>query len=258
MTSPPRLHVEVRGDGDALVFAHGFGGSARNFRPQLRTFGEHYRVVTYDHRGHARSEAPTDPGAYRLAELAHDLARVLDDAGVERAIVGGLSLGAATALELAATRPQRVRALVLASVPGPGGFAKVASAFADAIDRDGLEAAGARFVWGPDSGLDERGAALVKQGFLEHPPHAVASFLRGAIPELARPRHEDPRLAGLPIPTLLISGERDHAAVEAADRLTGVLPNARHVVIPDAGHVVNLVKPAEFDTAVRTFLEELP
>src|SRR5919204_2670872 len=110
-TGEPRLHVEIEGDGPALVLAHGFGGSARNFLPQARALGERRRVVRFDARGHARSEAPDDAAAYTPATFVADLARVLDTAGAADAVVGGLSMGAGTALRLALDHPDRVRGL---------------------------------------------------------------------------------------------------------------------------------------------------
>src|SRR5262245_26296762 len=176
-TGEPKLHVEIEGDGPALLLAHGFAGSARNFLPQARAFRDRHRVVRYDARGHARSNAPDDASAYTPATLVADLARVLDRAGAARGVVGGLSMGAGTALRFAIDHPDRVRGLVLAAFPAgartPGSFAAVADAFADAIEREGLEAAGERFVWGPSSGLDAQTARLVRQGFLEHPPHGL-------------------------------------------------------------------------------------
>ena len=251
----PALHIDARGEGRALVLAHGFGGSARNFRPQQRAFAPEYHVVAFDQRGHARSGAPQEPSAYTLAQLGGDFGRVLDAIEAERAVVGGLSLGAAAAFEFALTTPERVDALVLAALPGPEGFAQVAADFADAIDEHGLEAAGERFAWGPRSGLDAAGAQLVKQGFLEHPPHAMSALLRGAISELARPRAEDPRLAELVTPLLLIAGDSDTPALRANDTLAAVVPRAERVVVPDAGHVVNLAAPVPFNRALREFLK---
>ena len=258
----PALHVEARGAGPLLVFAHGFGGSARNFRPQWRRFSDRFRCVIYDARGHARSEAPTEAEAYSMASLVGDYLRVIDGEGGGAAIAGGLSLGAATALALARHAPQRVRALILASYPasrgaGPGGFSRVALAFADAIDADGLEAAGARFVWGPESGLDERGAALVRQGFLEHPPHAVAHLLRGVVHPLPTPESLADEVRDLEVPTLLLAGGDDGGSLAASRTLAEALPRAELVVLPDAGHVVNLQAPEAFDDAVARFLATL-
>lgn len=253
-----RLHVEVAGNGPVVVLAHGFAGSARNFGPQVRTLRADHRVVRYDARGHARSEAPDDPAAYTLAALAGDLLAVLDRTGAETAVVGGVSMGAMTALAMALDRPARVRGLVLAGFPAPAssgtGLARVAEDFADMIDREGLDAAGARFVWGPGSGLDARGAALVRQGFLEHSPRALAHCLRGVVarwPALADWRE---RLAALAVPALIVCGADDAGALEPSLFLAATLPHAELVVVPEAGHLVNLEQPARFNEALRGWL----
>jgi len=259
----PALHVEVHGRSDAraVVLAHGFGGSARNWRPQLRALRERYRVIVYDARGHARSDAPTAAAAYRASELVADLLRVAETSGDPRPVVGGLSMGAAVALRFGLAQPSLPRGLVLASPPaGPGsgrGVAAHAAAFADAIERDGLAAAGERFAWGPGSGLDPAGAALVRQGFLEHPPHALAHTLREFLAKLEPVETLAPRLAALDVPALVIAGERDEASLPTCRALAAALPRAELVVIPGAGHVVNLAAPAEFDAAMLDFLGRL-
>lgn len=261
----PHLHVESRGDGPVVALAHGFGGSARNFRGQVRSLSDAWRIVTWDARGHARSDAPRDPAAYTLEALAEDVGRVLDAhcPDGEPGVVGGLSLGAAAALAFARARPHRVRGLILASYPASrrtsqrGGFARIAHAFADAIENDGLEAAGDRYVWGAESGLDERGAAFVRQGFLEHPPYAMALTLRGVLAVLPEPDQLAAPLSRLEVPTLLVAGGADAGSIASHDALAAALPQARSVVLPDAGHVVNLAAPAAFDAAVRDFLDAI-
>ena len=97
MSAEPRLHVEVEGSGPVVVLAHGFGGSARNFLPQARALRDRYRIVRFDARGHARSPAPHEAAAYTTESFAADLGRIVDRVGGERAVVGGLSMGAGTA-----------------------------------------------------------------------------------------------------------------------------------------------------------------
>jgi pimeloyl-ACP methyl ester carboxylesterase len=256
-----RLHIEVEGSGPTIVLAHGFGGSARNFAPQARALRDRFQVVRYDARGHARSEAPEDPTAYTPDIFAADMGRVLDHAGAATAIVGGLSMGAATALRFALAQPERVRGLVLAAFPPgpktPGSFTVMAHAFADAIERDGLDAAGERFVWGPRSGLDAQAAKLVRQGFLEHPPRGLALTLRGGISEQPSVADLAPRLAALRQPALVVVGDRDRMSLEPCRALAGALPNARLTVIEGAGHVVNLARPAEFNAALAGFLDDV-
>ena len=259
----PALHVEVHGPEGApgIALAHGFGGSARNWRPQLRTLRSAWRVVVYDARGHARSAAPEAPAAYRMSELVLDLLHAAEASGDPRPVLGGLSLGAAVALRAALAHPDRARALVLASHPaGPAsgrGVAAHALAFAEAIERDGLEAAGTRFAWGPGSGLDPAGAALVRQGFLEHDPQALAHLLRECLARLEPVEALARELAALRLPVLVIAGERDLAARSASEALAAALPDAELVVIAGAGHVVNLAAPAAFDAALLAFLERL-
>jgi pimeloyl-ACP methyl ester carboxylesterase len=253
----PALHVEAAGAGPGVVLAHGFGGSARNWRPQVRSLRGRFRVVTYDARGHARSEAPTDPAAYRAEELIADLGRAAAASGDAGPVVGGLSMGAAVALRYALARPERVRGLVLASPPGRGGIAARALTFADAIEREGLEAAGARFVWGEGSGLDAAGAALVRQGFLEHAPHALAHTLREFLAGLEPPEVLAEQLAQLARPVLLVAGERDAGSRAACEAYAAALPKSELHVIPNAGHVVNLAAPAVFDAALLGFLARI-
>ena len=121
----------------------------------------------------------------------------------------------------------------------------------------GLEAAGAEFVWGEDSRLDS-GAKLIKQGFMEHPPHAVMWTLRRLVG--AQPSIDElaPDLARVRVPALVIVGAGDRSSIEPSRGLAEALPDARLVVVPGAGHVVNLQAPKEFNAALTEFLGTLP
>src|SRR6266704_5043813 len=221
MSAEPRLHVEVGGSGPVVVLAHGFGGSARNFLSQARALRDRYRIVRFDARGHARSEAPAEASAYTPEAFDADFGQVLDQVGARAAVVGGLSMGAGTALRFALAHPERVEGLVLAAFPpgagAPGTFAAVAADFADAIERGGLEAAGARFVWGASSGLDPAAARLARRA-------------------------------------LVIVGARDRLSLPASRALAAALPQSMLVVVEGAGHVVNLAQPAAFNRALEEFL----
>lgn len=256
-----RLHVDERGAGPALLFLHGFAGSARNWRPQIRRLSGRFRTLAFDQRGHARSEAPADPGAYTLGALVGDALGVLAGRGEAAAVWIGLSLGAAVALEAALRAPAAVRGLVLASIPagrgGARGLSARAEAFADAIDAEGIEAAGARFAWGPGSGLDERGAALVRAGFLEHRPHALASTLRGVVAPLRPVAERRAELALVAAPTLVVAGALDGASLAPSRELAAAIPGARLEVVPAAGHVVNLAQPEAFGALLDAFLGDL-
>jgi pimeloyl-ACP methyl ester carboxylesterase len=183
---------------------------------------------------------------------------VLDRVGAPAAVVVGLSMGAATALRFALAAPERVRGLVLAAFPAgnttPGSLAGAATRFAEAIERRGLDAAGAEFVWGPASHLDPAAAALVRRGFLEHPPHALAATLRGVIAAPLPVAALAPALARCTVPALVVVGEQDRGSLAPSRALAAALPAATFVVLPGAGHVVNLERPGAFNEAVADFL----
>src|SRR5207245_10791759 len=133
--------------------AHGFGGSARNFLSQARALRDRYRIVRFDARGHARSEAPAEASAYTPDAFVADLGRVLDQVGARAAVVGGLSMGAGTALRFALAHPERVQGLVLAAFPpaagAPGTFAAFPADFADVTEREALQPAATAFSLAP-------------------------------------------------------------------------------------------------------------
>lgn len=257
MAAPVKLHAEAKGDGPAVLLLHGFAGSARNWRPQIRALAGAYRTLAYDARGHARSAAPADPAAYDAAALVSDGVRVLADHGIGRAVWVGLSMGAAVALEAGLRAPETVCALVLASLPagrGGGGISGYAHELAEAIEREGIDSAGARFVWGPGSGLSEGDAKLVRLGFLEHTPHGLANTLRSFLASWPPVRERAAELARLRVPILLLAGEHDAPSRAASCELAVILPAARLEIVPDAGHVANLQQPAAFNARLEPFL----
>ncbi len=253
MSSAPRLHVECSGTRGAdpygiAVLCHGFGGSARNFRPQARALGALAEVRLYDARGHARSEAPSAPSDYQLSSLVSDLARVVDEAGSGPCVVGGLSMGALTALSYTLANPERVSGLVLAAFPADAPEARSwALRFADAIEQEGTSAALERFILGPEGRFDPGAASFIRQGFLEHSPYALVSLLRETL--AVTPTFDDlaDSLTRVHCPTLLVVGDRDEPSVVASSRLAKLLPSARLAIIKNAGHVVNLAATRPFN-----------
>ncbi|HMJ10887.1 MAG TPA: alpha/beta hydrolase [Polyangiaceae bacterium] len=278
------LHVEAQGSGPLLVLLHGFAGSARNFRPQRRAFSNDYRVVAFDARGHARSPAPLASAAYDPARFVADLRSVIDNEGgrssenpstvdaskstpstasahmpVVPVVACGLSMGAGIALRYGIGHSEDICALVLASFPrttAEPATREWAMGFAEMIEQFGLDAAGQRYVWGERSRFDPAGAALIRQGFLEHEPQALAHILRNVLavqPSVSEMREA---LEHLTVPTLLVAGERDRTALESSEELSSHLPRAELEVIPDAGHIVNLEAAEQFNSRVRRFLSE--
>ncbi len=243
-----------------IIFCHGFGGSARNFRLQARLLEARFRVTLFDLRGHARSPAPEGAESYRMEALLSDLDELVQ-AQPTPMILAGLSLGAKLSLDYALLYPQRVRALVLASYPPSGELEKRrtwALGFADAIEQRGLDEAGTEYVWGERSRFDPKGAKLIRQGLLEHSPQALTHILRQVLAGSPSPAQLAPELRELRTPTCLIAGTDDPDSLDPCRQLAKLLPHAELHELEGAGHVVNLTRPSEFNQILLEFLTQLP
>jgi pimeloyl-ACP methyl ester carboxylesterase len=173
-------------------------------------------------------------------------------------VVGGLSLGAATALLWALKRPHAVAGLVLAAYPeSTGAMRDWALDFASQIERDGIDKAGFQFIWGPDGRFEMKDSRQIRRGILEHPPAALVAILRQAmaqIPEISTLRQE---LEQFRVPILLVVGDRDGRSIAVSRLIADAAPNARLAIIEDAGHVVNLSQPATFNQELARFIGDL-
>ena len=262
-----RLHVTRAGDGLPLVLLHGFTGSSETWDSLQRALASDAGAIAVDLTGHGRSGTPEDPARYALPRLADDLACVLDALSLHRAVVLGYSLGGRAALHLALRHPERVAALVLESAsPGLVDPAERAArraadaALADAIERDGVAAFVERWerlpLWASQATLPAETRAGLRAQRLRNHPRGLANSLRGAGAGVEPPVHE--RLGALDVPTLLIAGALDAKYVAIAESLERIMPRARGVVVPGAGHAVHLERPAAFAAAVRAFLTAVP
>ena len=105
-----RLYFEETGSGTPLIFVHEFAGDHRSCEPQMRHFGQRYRVIAFSARGYPPSDVPEDPSRYSQDRAADDILAVLDHLGIEKAHVAGLSMGgfADSAFRLPPCRPRPV------------------------------------------------------------------------------------------------------------------------------------------------------
>jgi pimeloyl-ACP methyl ester carboxylesterase len=108
------LYVEDDGEGIPVVLLHGLTATHRYVvmgSKALERSG--HRVIAYDARGHGHSDPAPSPDAYEYTDLVADLARVLDERGIERAVLAGASMGAHTLLRFALEHPERAAGLVV-------------------------------------------------------------------------------------------------------------------------------------------------
>jgi pimeloyl-ACP methyl ester carboxylesterase len=255
----PPVTYEARGSGaDAIVLLHGIGGDARSFQLQLDALSRTRRAIAWNMPGYSGSPAVS---SLSFADLASALEELMDRLNIDRADLFGHSIGGMVALEFAATRPGRVRSLILcATTPSFGSkdgsfeeqFLKARLGPLDAGKTMADVAASAiPAVIGPDA--DPAGVALVRQAMSDIPPEAYRTVVKCLVTFDRRPS-----LGGIAAPALLIAGERDpNAAQRTMAKMAEKMPHARFVEIAGAGHLLPYERPTEVNRLVVDFLREI-
>ena len=216
------IAYERAGSGPPLVLAHGADDDHRGWAPQLAGLAEEFTVIAWDEPGRGASSPP--PAGFTLAGYADCLAALVGTFGP--AFVGGISWGGTVVLELFRRRPELVRALVLVDTY---------AGWKGSLDPGALR----ERIFDTSAELDRMSntsATLRAQLAL-----MAAADLRDVFPTID-------------VPTLLVWGEDDpRSPLSVARQFEAAIPHAELVVIPGAGHLSNLDRPAEFNSAVRRF-----
>jgi pimeloyl-ACP methyl ester carboxylesterase len=243
-----KIHYEVHGDGPPLILTHGYSSTSAMWQGQVEALSKRHKLVVWDMRGHGQSDYPQDPKAYNEALTVGDIAALLDEVGAQRAIVGGLSLGGYMSLAFHRAHPQRVSALLIIDT-GPG-FKKD-----DARDAWNKRALGTaeRFE---HEGLEVLKSASRERSTVNHRALGLARAARGMLTQ--RDASVIESLPDIKVPSLVVVGADDTPFLAASDYMAAKIPGAKKVVIPAAGHAVNIDQPQAFIDAVLPFLDSLP
>ncbi len=241
-----KLHYEVHGSGPVLILTHGYSSTSAMWEGQIDALSKHHKLVLWDMRGHGQSDYPDDPSAYSEAHTVADMAALLDEVGARRAIVGGLSLGGYMSLAFYRVHPERVSALLIIDT-GPG------------FKKDDARAAWNRRAHDTGDRFEREGLAVLKSASRERSTvsHRDASGLAHAARGMLTQR--DARviesLPDIKVPALVVVGADDAPFLAASDYMAAKIPGARKLVIPAAGHAVNIDQPQAFIDAVLPFLD---
>ncbi|MFP6654828.1 MAG: alpha/beta hydrolase [Myxococcota bacterium] len=249
----------------AVIFSSAFSTTHENWRGQVEPIvSAGHSVVLWDLRGHGDSEAPDGPDGYSMDAVIADLWAVAEATTPDAPFVAaGLSFGGLASLHFAVRHPERVAALALIDA-GPGfknpeaaaGWAAQVERTARFLEERGFEAfvsgrAGPTCIGGkPDLPAARAAAAAICAQSVA----GVARFGR-EVSGLAPSVIDD--LASLTMPALVLVGEEDKPFLRAAEVMAAKLPRAKHVVIPGAGHIVNIEEAELFNREMLDFLSEV-
>lgn len=257
---PVRIHYRAFGSpGDAVVLLQGLGLSSRywfDVPDQLAARAPRgFHVVTPDNRGTGKSDKPR--GAYRMRELADDVAAVLDHAGIDRAYVLGISLGGMIAQEVALRHSDRVRGLaLLATTPGlPHGRLPPPRSLASLLSIPFVRKRGGpatalyrlvlaeRHVGQADELLSRWPAAMAEDPIVMH--GFFGQFAAAALHSTGA------RLGRLRCPAVVVTGDEDVLIPSRnSEILARRIPRARLRVLPQMGHGIPIADPGVVERAL--------
>jgi pimeloyl-ACP methyl ester carboxylesterase len=245
-----RLWYDEAGSGEVVLLLHGGLGDSGLWEPVVPLLAERYRTIRTDLRFFGRSTGPAVPWSWQ-----DDTIGVLDELGIERAALVGLSLGGKLALDIALAHPERLWAVV-GVAPGLGGHD--GDAYTEEHEAR-YEAAGDKLaammeidfeVWAP-LGADDRIRQLWRATPDASPlPDGVEAREPAGLPAKER-------LGELRVPTLVVTAAHDPAGFrEIGPLVASAAPNARHVEV-ESDHYLTLREPEEVASIIRDFLDEL-
>lgn len=247
---------------EVILFLHEYAGSPVSWTDQVAAFKKTCRCLIPASRGYPPSDIPDRAEAYGYDIVAEDARAILDAAGVKRAHVVGLSMGAYTGLILAARHPARLASLVAASAgsgshpPENPGYQEEGARLADEILAAGRFPAD-DFANGPTRLQLKRKDLPAWNKFRDelanHDIKGAAHVLRNIVS--GRPSlytfEDDFRACSTPI--LLMCGDEDDPVLDINLWLKRTLPRAGLSIIPKSGHLLNLEEPAAFNMRVARF-----
>ncbi len=259
-----RIHYESHGQGFPLVFAYGLGGNTTEWYGQVPEFSKKYRFIIWDPRGHGQSDSPPNLDQYGSGNAAYDLLALLDHLGIEKAYVGGLSMGGGISTRFALLFPHRTAALVVidsasaSGLPTPPAALRMRHRIVELALSERMDAVADYSIrHNPNisrtakSGPEGERAVREMYAALDPVGYAYSTLATTVNAEF------DPNLLmKIRVPTLVLSGDED-PALEACKLIHSKIAGSQMKIIPNAGHLSNLDQPEAFNRAVLEFLEEV-
>ncbi len=253
-----RVRYLEGGAGWPVLLIHAFPLNADMWRPQLERVHEGWRLIAPDLRGFGSRSGSVHP-APSMDAFAGDVVSLLDVLEIDRAVIGGVSMGGYITFALLRKWPERFSAVLLANTraaaddaDGVEGRRKMSELVREAgpravADRMLPKLLGASSRRGR-AGLEREVRAMIERNSTEGIDAAIHAMM-------LRP-DSTPMLGAITVPTLVIAGEEDAIVpVGEADALGRSIPRSRLVVLPGAGHLSNLEAPEQFSLALADFLE---
>jgi pimeloyl-ACP methyl ester carboxylesterase len=258
----PELQAVVTGTGaQALVLLHGYPFDHSMWAPQIGDLGEETRILAPDLRGLGKSEFKRGETT-SMTSHAEDVIAWMNAAGMQRAVVAGLSMGGYIAFEIWRKFKSRVAGLVLLDTKAEPDSTE-AKAGRERAQQDITRGGMAAICEGTVERVLGKTTRATKAGVVEHMRRMIlATNPNGAIAALGALRDRPssiPDLHGINVPAIVAVGEEDELTpVANSQTMAAGIPGAELRILPKSGHVSSLEAPDEVTRAIRDLLARIP
>lgn len=243
------------------VLLHAFPIGANLWEPQMRSIPPGWRLITPDLRGFGGSTEVDSLSALSISDFAADVIDLLDELGVERAVIGGSSMGGYVALSLLQAAPERIEGLIFANTRAGADSPEARAnrrAMLALVDREGPSGVARemmpKLLGKTTRETNQTAEATIRRLIKQQSPAGI----RSAIHRMMHRPDSTPLLPQIAVPTLVITGEEDELIPVSESRaIAAAVPGATLVVIPGAGHLSNMEQPDAFNNALNAFLTKL-
>ncbi len=250
------IAYEDVGCGPAIVLIHGYPFNRSLWADQVTALADRYRVLTLDLRGHGETEASAGTSTMKL--MAQDISALMDELRIDRAVVGGLSMGGYVALAFYQLFPRRVEKLLLADTRAQADTKEAKVTRAEQVEQilaegmAGIVNAMLPKLLSPET-VSKRPDIVkrLREMMMHTNPEGAAAALRG----MAEREDQTERLSQVNVPTLIVVGKEDPITpVADSEKMHDGIAGSQLVVIENASHVSNIEQPEQFNRALQEFL----
>lgn len=258
-----KLHYAIQGTGEPLFLSYCLGGNLGMWGHEIDALARRHTVILWDPRGHGGTTSPPSAADYGVNRSAQDLACLMDSLGIQRAIVGGVSMGGGSAACFAGRYPERTRAVLImdsntaAGLPVPDAVVDARTQTIELCKAGDMTAVAEYFLaTSPAYRLFAGNTPENQQRLKTMICNVNATGFANTLSSMLVAETQTSDLENISAPTLVLAGSED-PAMKAIELTAATISHSQFVHIPDAGHLSNIDQPTLFAQKVIHFTDSL-
>jgi 3-oxoadipate enol-lactonase len=255
-TGDIETYYEISGQGAPLFFIHGLGSSTRDWEYQEPILKKHFKVITYDVRGHGQTDKPKGP--YSIGQFSTDAAELIKALELGPVHLVGVSMGGMIGFQLAIDRPELLKSLTVVNSGPQVIFNKLSEKMMLWTRLFIVKILGMRMVGRklsremfPDPGQDEFRQKVINR-WAENEKRCYLDSIRALVGWSVVDKLKD-----IKCPTLEIRGDHDKTPVSVSDEQLALIPGARRIVVVGSRHATPVDQADKFNEVLLEYLNKL-